>query len=106
MQTYNSEQFMKLLVCACPNTYHDKAHEEPNEYIVWTELGENTFRAEGVDEYAERYSVTVYTKEEFSEIPEKLRYLFSEADYAFEDPTVYFDEKTDYRIISYAVEVT
>lgn len=70
MQTYNSEQFMKLLVCACPNTYHDKAHEEPNEYIVWTELGENSFRAEGVDEYAERYSVTVYTKEEFSEIPE------------------------------------
>ena len=63
MQTYNSEQFMKLLVCACPNTYHDKAHEEPNEYIVWTELGENSFRAEGVDEYAERYSVTVYTKE-------------------------------------------
>lgn len=107
MQTCNNKEFIKVLLDACPNVYHDKAHEEPNEFIVWTEIGENGFRAEnGVDEYAERYSVAVYTQEEFSDIPDKLRYLFSENDYAWEDPTVYYDEKTNYKVISYAVEVT
>ncbi len=108
MQTCNfSEMPLKqVLLHACCNVYHDKAHTEPDEYVVWTEVGENTFRAEGAAEKADRYAVTVYTKKEYSEIPDKLRNLFSDADYAWEDPMIMYDEQTGYRSYSYTVEVT
>lgn len=96
-----------IFVRACPATYHDVAEKEPEEYLVWTVEGKRTFRADGMqDEAAGQITVDIYTKKEFSEVPERLEMLMDASDeVAYTDPAVGYDIKTGYTHYVYTVEV-
>ncbi len=97
--------FTKVLLAACPAVYHDEISQEPNECIRWSEVGENSLRAEGTAEIADRIAVDFFTKNEFSEIPDLLRAAFDKSDISYDDPEISYDEDTGYKHYAYTVEV-
>ena len=92
---------------AAEHVYHGKASQEPGEYIVWEMSGKTSLRADGTgDTAAGRYTVDIYTRKEFSEIPEKLEALMDSCDEIFwTDPACNYNETTGYRHYVYTLEV-
>lgn len=97
----------EILLKACDNVYHNKAQQEPDEYIVWRLYSTKGLRADGThDELSSRYEIEIHTKIEFSKVPERLRCLCDiYNDAALDDPAISYDEKTGYTHYVYMLEV-
>lgn len=67
-------KFVDILLECCAATYHLEAEKEPCEYIVWREVGTRGLRSDNQrTEEAQRIAVDLFTKKEFSEIPDKMQ---------------------------------
>lgn len=97
-----------ILLCACQNVYHRKALKEVEEYIVWNIYGKKSLRADGMqDEAVGRYIIDIYTKAEFSEVPDRLEKLCDmHDDVTIDSPACTYDEQTGYSHYVYTLEVT
>lgn len=99
-------EFKDVLLECCPATYHLQADKEPNEYIVWSEVGARETHADNVrQEESTLIAVDVLTKEEFSEIPAKIREKFREYELPYRGPEIIYHKDTQRRQYAYTVEV-
>lgn len=99
-------EFVNILVSCCPNTYHDKASKEKPEYIVWHEAYYQGYHADNVRiEEPKFIAVDLLTKNEFSDIPDRLRTAFEENSIAYRGPEIIYNLETDYRQFAYTCEV-
>lgn len=96
----------KVLTQCCKAVYHIKSDKEPNEYIVWFEVGARSSNGDNqrVEESA-LIGVDFFTKEEFSEVPAKLKDVLREYGIPYRGPEIIYDEATDKRQYAYTVEV-
>lgn len=100
-------EFKEILLECCPATYHLEASKEPSEYIVWHEVGVgNTTHADNVrQEETTLIAVDLLTKDEYSDIPDKIREKFRENELAYRGPEIIFNKDTKRRQYAYTVEV-
>lgn len=68
--------------------YHNESLKNTGDYGIWYEIGESRIIAN--DRTAEKcpiISVQIWTKTEYSELPEKFEEYFDDMDYAWENQT-------------------
>ena len=100
------QKFINILLECCPATYHKEAFQEQAEYIVWHEVGCKTF-------YADNYrasepamiAVDFFTKNEFSEIPARIKQAFREYEIAYRGPEIIYIPELDVTQYAYTVEL-
>lgn len=99
-------EFKKVLLSVTDKVYHDEGFQEKGEYIVWTEVGENSLRADDSEaENAVRVNVLIFTDKEYSTLPKKLKKAFEKNDLAFEKFQSMYDSNLKFRQYSTFVEV-
>lgn len=77
------------------NMYHDNAQKETGNYGVWYALGERRDVADDVTaENVPIVTVQIWTKEEYSDLPEKLENYFDDMGYAWDCETYAVYEDT------------
>lgn len=98
--------FVEILLECCAATYHLEAEKEPCEYIVWREVGTRGLRSDNQrTEEAQRIAVDLFTKKEFSEIPDKIRKAFNKHDIAYSGPEIISEPEMPFRVFAYTVEL-
>ena len=99
-------KFVNILLSCCKATYHKEADKEPNEFIVWNEVGERSFNADNVRcEESTLIAVDFLTKEEFSQVPEKLKKAFRENEISYRGPEIIYNKDTKRTQYAYTCEV-
>lgn len=99
-------KFVEILLTCCKATYHLEADKEPNEFIVWSEVGERGFHADNIrSEETTLLAVDFLTKNEFSEVPEKIKQAFKEYEISYKGPEILFNKDTKRIQYAYTVEV-
>lgn len=99
-------EFVKVLLSVTPNVYHDEVSPECEEYIIWSEIGINSLRADSVmTESVIRIALDIYTKKEFSEIPDKLQNALDKAFIAYDDPEIIYSQDTKWKQYAYSLDV-
>lgn len=95
------KQFRDILLTVSDDVYHLESHKE-SEYIIWHEVG--GFKLSGDNSSAETarmIAVDFFTREEYSDIPDKLTAALENCDeIAVDTPEVIYDE--DSHLIHYA----
>lgn len=98
--------FVKILLCCCPATYHLEADKEPTEYVVWREVGVSGLRSDNQrSEESLRIAVDFFTKKEFSDVPGNIRKYFNKNDIAYTGPEIITDPEMPFRVFAYTVEL-
>lgn len=99
-------EFVNILLSCCKATYHIEADKEPNEFIVWSEIGERGLNSDNIrSEETTLVAVDFLTKEEFSRVPEKLKRAFRENEISYKGPEIIYNKDTKRTQYAYTCEV-
>jgi hypothetical protein len=97
------QEFSQLLLTVTENVYHFEAWKESNEYIIWQELQPRSMHSDnGRSEVIQRVQVDLFTKEEFTELLDKLLEVLEANDVAFDDPIPDYDSET--KVMRYIIQ--
>lgn len=101
------ERFVKILLSVTDKVYQDESNQEPDEYIVWSLIGDKSYRADNSEaECALRFNVRIFSKSsDISELPKLLKKAFNKNDIAYEDFVSQYDTEYKYTIYSTFCEV-
>ena len=99
-------EFRDVLLTVHDKVYHFESSKE-SEYIVWHEVGNLTLRGDDVvAESGARIAVDFFTKDEYSEIPDKLANALTGCDEIYvSDFNVDYEKNTEYIHYAYTCEV-
>lgn len=94
-------EFKELLLTVGVDVYHFGSHKQ-SEYIVWYEIGGIGLSGDNsIAESGAMIAVDFFTKNEYSEIPNRITNILGSCDsIAIDTPEIIFDEET--KIIHYA----
>ncbi|MBP3701699.1 MAG: hypothetical protein J6I64_07400 [Lachnospiraceae bacterium] len=90
------EQFRDVLLGVTEKTYHNEAQGDiAQEHIIWQETGKRALHGDDMrTEVVWEIQIDVYTKDEYSPLPEKLQMALEENDIAFSDPVITYERET------------
>lgn len=99
-------EFKNILLTVTDKVYQDEANQEPHEYIVWSEVGDKSLRADDAEaEIAHRVNVRIFTDSPLSDLPYKLKKAFAKNDIAYEDFQTDYTPELRVRVYSTFCEV-
>lgn len=86
------QDFKTKLVCFCAMydvaMSHNESHEETGNYGIWYEMGESRLDADSMTaEKVPVISVQIWTKDEYSELPDLLEDFFDRIECAWDNET-------------------
>jgi hypothetical protein len=97
------QEFSKVLLSVTDKVYHLEAWKESDEYIVWQEIqNRSSYGENGRFATVKRVQVDLFTKEEFSELLDKLLETLEENDVASDDPVP--DYNKDTKVMRYIIQ--
>lgn len=90
------EQFRDVLLGITTKAYHYEAQgETTQEHIIWQETGKRALYGDDMRSVTVwEIQVDIYTKEEYSALPEIVLLALEEADIACEDPVITYESET------------
>lgn len=101
-----TSEFVNILLKCCKATYHLESDKERDEYIVWREVGIRGLSSDNErSEEALRIAVDLFSKREFSDIPNKIKKVFNEHEIAYTGPEIISDPEMPFRVYAYTVEI-
>lgn len=102
----NYKPLVKALLSVCSAVYHNEANQEKGNYIVWHEIGVRAMNADNCRaEKADRIAVDLFTRDECSDLPDRLECALNCADLAFRGPDVIYNQVMKITQYAYTVEV-
>lgn len=101
------KEFRNILLVALPGkVFHNKAHQQTDNYLVWYEVGKKSLRANnGVAENCHRIAVDYFTKKEYDEFPAELEVIFEDNEIAYDDVEIMVEDDTNYTHYAWSLEV-
>ena len=99
-------EFKDVLLQCCKAVYHIEGYEEKADFIVWAEVGARAFDADNHrSEETTLIAVDFFTKEEFPDVPKKLKEIFEEYEISYRGPDIIYDKDAGRRHFAYTVEL-
>lgn len=95
-----------MLLEVTPNSYHQEAWQQSDEYIVWAEDSENGAVYADNRKQMQILDVTidVYTKEEYPKIVERLQQAFNDNEIPYKLLSIQYEKDTKYTHYEYLIQ--